>query len=88
MIKPPPEYKGINKDNEELNNLLERFQAAANSKEYHEAVNFDREQLKQEFLEQRSAHKEPLEAVFESSNEITNSRPEPIAVQNNEASSW
>ncbi len=25
VVKPPPEYKGLNRDNEELSNLLEKF---------------------------------------------------------------
>jgi hypothetical protein len=35
VVKAPPEYKGINQqDNEELQNLLSKFQAASTSKEY------------------------------------------------------
>ena len=34
VVKPIPEYKGINKNNEELQNLLEKFQAASTSKDY------------------------------------------------------
>ena len=82
LTKKIPEYKGLhtNKDNTELNDLLTKFQQAANSKEYQESISFERDELKKEFLDRRKELKEPLESVFESSNEFTHTKPVPVPV--------
>ena len=47
----PPEYKGH--VNQEMNELLNKFQQAAHSKEYQESISFEKDQLKQDFLNDR-----------------------------------
>ena len=81
LTKKIPDYKGLHTNNQELSDLLTKFQQAANSKDYQESISFDRDELKREFLDRRKeALKEPLEAVFESSNEFTHTKPVPVPV--------